>query len=228
MTYFKPVYFPKIQKLTRKNINGKRHYIDPTGSALQKGVALPSVTNVMSSLSDTGIKAWKRRVGEAEASKISTRALANGNELHRIIEEYLGNNSTESFKNVTSLKLFEQMKPELHKIQNIRAQEARLYSTNLGVAGTVDCIADYDGNLTVIDFKSARKKKQKSWIKGYFLQATAYALMCEELTGGKVNPKQIAILVSAEDESVQAFVEDREQYVELLKDVIFDYQMRHE
>ena len=227
MTYFKPVYFPKIKPLTRKSINGKRHYIDPSGSVLQKGVALPSVTNVMSILSEAGIRAWKKSVGEAEASRVSTRALANGNELHLIIENFLSNKSTESFKNEVSLKLFQQMKSELIKINNIRAQEARLYSTKLGVAGTVDCIADYNGVLTVIDFKSARKKKIKSWIKGYFLQATAYALMCAELTNNKVAPKQVAILVSAEDGTVEAFVEDIDQFIEPLKQVIADYKARH-
>lgn len=224
--FFKPVYFPKIPKLIRKNINGKRHYVDPTGSILDVKVALPSVTNVLSILSEVGLRVWRSRVGEAEAKRVSGRALANGNEFHLIIENYLKNMSTESFKNETSLKLFEQAKPELSKINNIRAQEVHLYSTKLGVAGTADCIADYNGVLSVIDFKSAKKKKQKSWIKSYFLQGTAYALMVEELTKCKVD--QIVILISAEDGTVQAYVEDKNQFIPLLEDVIADYMGRND
>jgi genome maintenance exonuclease 1 len=224
LTFFRHTFFKQPPKLIQKSINGKRHYIDPTGSVLQKGVALPSVTTVLSALSEEGIKAWKNRVGEAEANKVSTRALANGNELHSIIENYLDNKPITEFKNETSLKLFDQAKEELHKINNIKAQEVQLYSQKIGVAGRVDCIAEYDGKLSVIDFKSARKKKQKSWIKSYFLQATCYALMYEELTGEGID--QIVILISAEDGTVQPFVEDKEQYISVLEDVVYDYQMR--
>ena len=226
MTFFRHTFFKRPPKLTQKSINGKRHYFDPLGSVLAKGIMLPSVTTVLSLLSEDGIKAWKRRVGEAEASKVSTRALANGNELHLIIENYLDNKPITKFKNKVSLELFEQAKEELHKINNIKAQEVQLYSTKIGVAGRVDCIGEYDGVLSVIDFKSSRKKKQKSWIKSYFLQATCYALMFEELTGQKID--QIVILVSAEDGTVQSFVQDKEQYIKQLFEVIEDYKLRVE
>lgn len=228
MTYFRHVFFKQPPKLIQKSIKGKRHYIDPTGSVLQKGIALPSVTTVLSSLSEVGIKAWKARVGEAEAEKISSRALANGNELHLIIESYLDNKPIDKYKNAVSIQLFKQAKEELHKINNIKAQEVQLYSTKLGVAGRVDCIGEYDGKLSIIDFKSARKKKQKSWIKSYFLQATAYALMVEEMTKDKTKIDQIVILISAEDGTVQAFVQDKKQYIQQLKDIIIDYKMRRE
>ncbi len=226
MVFFKPVYFPDLPKLEQTTINGKRHYIDPLGSVLQKGVALPSVTTALSKVGEAGLKFWKKRVGEAEANRVSGRALKNGNELHSIIENYLGNNPINEFKNEVSLKLFEQMKPELHKINKIRAQEVQLYSTKLGVAGRVDCVAEYDGVLSVIDFKSARKKKQKSWILKYYLQATCYSLMVEEIT--KIKIDQIVILISAEDGTVVPYIENRENYIQTLKDVIIDYKMRLE
>ena len=94
----------------------------------------------------------------------------------------------------------------------------------MGVAGRVDCIAEYGGKLSIIDFKSSRKKKQKSWIKKYFLQATAYSLMYEEMTGDKVD--QIVILISADDGTVMAYVEDKNDYIEQLKMVIEDYRQR--
>lgn len=224
--FFRHVFFKQPPKLIQKVIKGRRHYIDPTGSVLQKGIALPSVTTVLSSLSKAGIDAWKARVGAVEAEKVSSRALLNGNELHSIIENYLNNKSITEFKNKVALKLFDQAKDELEKINNIKAQEVQLYSTKIGVAGRVDCIGEYNGKLSVIDFKSARKKKQKSWIKSYFLQATCYALIYEEMTGEKID--QIVIMISAEDGVVESFIEDKDQYINQLMDVITDFKMRKE
>ena len=223
MTYFKHTFFPNPPKLRTEQINGKRHYISPNGTKL------PSVTTVLSLLSEAGIRAWKNRVGEVEADKVSTRALANGNELHLIVEAYLDNKPLDKYKNPVALKLFEQIKPELHNITNIRAQEVQLYSENLGVAGRVDCLGEYKGVLSVIDFKSAKKRKTKSLVKGYFLQATCYAMMIEELDkleNTKVD--QIVILISAEDGTVVPFVEDKKQYIEKLMNVIEDYRLRQE
>jgi len=220
MVFFKHVFFPIPPKLREKKIGGKRHYISPNG------IALPSVTTVLSLLDQAGIRAWKNRVGETEANRVSGRALKNGTEMHTIVEKFLDNKGTESYKNVVSQQLFRQMKPELSKINNIRAQEVQLYSEKIGVAGRVDCVADFDGKLSVIDFKSARQKKQKSWITKYFLQATCYALMFEENTKTKLD--QIVILISAEDGTVNAYVEDKKQFVEKLMSVIDDYKLRQE
>lgn len=219
MVFFRHVFFPLPPKLQEKLIKNKRHYISPNGSML------PSVTTVLSLLSKAGIDAWKAHVGEAEASRVSGRAMVNGTELHSIIEQFLDNKIGEASTNEVSKKLFEQMKPELLKINNIRAQEIQLYSEKLGVAGRVDCVAEYDGILSVIDFKSASKKKQKSWILSYFLQATCYAEMFMELTKEKI--QQVVILVSAEDNTVQAFVGDPKEYIERLLDVIEDYKHRY-
>lgn len=201
-------------------INGKRHYESPNG------ILLPSVTTVLSLLSDKGIGDWRKRVGEVEANKIMTRASTNGTDMHTIIENFLSNKATESTTNPISVKLFEQIKPELLKINNIRAQEIQLYSENMGVAGRVDCVAEYDGVLSVIDFKSAKQKKKKEWILKYFLQATCYAIMFEELTKTKVD--QIVVLISAEDKTVESYVENKEQYITQLMDVIEDYRLRKE
>ena len=138
----------------------------------------------------------------------------------------MDNKAFEEYKNPVSIKLFEQLKPELLKINNIKAQEVQLYSDGLGVAGRVDCVGEYDGRLSVVDFKSSRKKKTKSMVKSYFLQATCYALMYEEMTKEKVD--QIVILISAEDGTTKAFVEDKEQFIIILKEIIMDYKMRHE
>ncbi|KKM97406.1 hypothetical protein LCGC14_1168320 [marine sediment metagenome] len=220
MVYFKHIFFPIPPKLREKKIDGKRHYISPNG------IALPSVTTVLSLLDQAGIRAWKNRVGETEANRVSGRALKNGTEMHTIVESFLDNKGTESFKNMVSQKLFEQMKSELLKINNIRAQEVQLYSEKIGVAGRVDCVADFDGKLSVIDFKSAKQKKQKSWITKYFLQATAYSEMFTELT--KTPIEQIVILISAEDGTVVPYVESPSKYKDQLYKVIEDYKLRKE
>ena len=224
--FFRHVFFNNPPKLEQVQIDGKRYYRDPLGSILDKNIKLPSVTNLLSVISEAGIKAWKARVGEVEANRVSNRAITNGNELHLIIENYLDNKPIIGFKNEVSLKLFEQAKPELNKINNIKAQEVQLYSTNLGVAGRVDCIGEWGGVLSVIDFKSASKKKTKSLIKAYYLQATCYALMYEELTKEKID--QIVILISAEDGTVVPFVEDKEQFIQPLLDLIEDQKWRRE
>lgn len=220
MTFFRHVFFKKPPDLGEKYLNGLRHYVSPTGSVL------PSVTTVLSIMSNAGIQHWRRRIGEAEADKIMEYAGKTGTEMHSIIEDFLNNRSDEVEKNPRSLKLFEQMKPELLRINNIIAQEVPLYSDDLRVAGRVDCVAEFDGKLSVIDFKSARKKKQRSWIKKYFLQATAYSLMFEELCNKKI--EQIVILISADDETVDVYVEKKEDYIDHLKLVIDDYYMRKE
>lgn len=218
MVFFRHIFFKKPPDLKEKYLSGKRHYESPTGSIL------PSVTTVLSLLSEAGINAWRNRVGEAEADKIMDYATKTGTEMHSVIEDYLNNKIDESEKNPRALKLFEQMKPELKRINNIVAQEVPLYSDKLGVAGRVDCIGEFDGRLSIIDFKSSRKKKQKSWIKKYFLQATAYSIMFEELCGKKAD--QIVILISADDETVDVYVENREDWIDQLKLVIEDYYMR--
>lgn len=234
MTYFRKVFFKKPPKLIQKEVNGKRFYYDPLGKVLGKGVLLPSVTTITGALSEVGIGFWKRSVGEAVANKVQSRSLVNGTEMHSIIEDYLNNKFEgikgdiipSKYKNPVSKALFTQAKEELGRINNIKAQEVQLYSMNLGVAGRVDCIAEFDGTLSVIDFKSAKKKKQKSYLKGYMCQATCYALMYEELTKEPI--EQIVILVSAEDGTVQSFIDEKSNWVETLMDVIEDQKYRRE
>lgn len=220
MAYFVKTFFPKPPLLKERKIKGKRHYISPSGKAL------PSVTTVLAMLSEVGINAWKKSIGEAEANKISTRAMANGTILHKMFEDYLDNKQPKS-TNETCDKLFEQAKDLItQNIQNIRAQEVQLFSDKMGLAGRVDCIAEYGGKLSVIDFKSARKKKQKSWIKGYFLQATAYAEMFNEITNQNI--EQVVILISAEDGTVNAYIENPNDWKDHLYDVVADYRIRNE
>ncbi len=219
--YFRHTFFKKPPDLKERYIKGKRHYENPDGHLL------PSVTTSLAMISKDGIDAWKRRVGEAEAKKVLDFAGPTGTQMHAICENYLNNKPLDyKDKHPRAYTLFKQLKPELNKINNIMCQEVQLYSDTLGVAGRVDVVAEYEGVLSVIDFKSSRKKKYKSQIKQYQFQSTCYALMFEEMTKKKVG--QIVILITADDESVVPFVFDKEQFIEPLKNVLEDYHLRHE
>jgi len=122
--------------------------------------------------------------------------------------------------------LFKQAKQMLSKIDNIHFQEAPLYSHEFGIAGRVDCIAEFEGKLSIIDFKTSSKEKKESWIENYFVQETGYAKMYEERSGIKV--EQIVTLITCQNGFTQVFIKDPEDYVPLLKDYIAEYKDAHE
>lgn len=192
-----------------------------------EGIDLPSITTVLSILSRDSIAAWRKRVGEKEANKISHRAATRGTAVHEIIEKYLDNDPayTDGYMpNV--IANFNDMKPLLDKhVNNIYAQEAPLYSNHLGVAGRVDCVAEFDGKLSIIDFKTAAKPKRKDWIKSYFMQEAAYAIMWEERTGMPIT--QLVTMVVVDNHEPQVFIEHRDNWVNSLRDTIEKYNQEN-
>jgi len=201
-----------FESLPTENINGKRYYITPTGEKY------PSVTSVTGILSRDGIKKWRKRVGEKTANKISTQAARHGTSAHQLFEDYIkGDNFEDKFKNAmpTTQQAFISLEKQLNQIGTVHGLESPLYSHNLQLAGRVDCIAEWDGKISVIDFKTSAKPKRKEWIENYFIQETAYAKMFEELTGEKVH--SIITMIAVSDGSSQMFHEKpSEKYVEKL------------
>lgn len=185
-----------------------------------EGINLPSITTVLSILSRDGIAAWRKRVGEEEANRISRIASTRGTKVHEIIEKYI--NNEENFKDGYTpdiISSFVDLKPILDdRIGRVFAQEAPLYSTHLGVAGRVDCVAEFDGRLSIIDFKTSRKKKFPSMIKNYFMQESAYAIMWEERTGQPIT--QLVTIIAVDDNPPQVFIEHRDNWVRPLKETI--------
>lgn len=200
----------KPSMLSEENDSG-RFYETPEGK-------YPSVTTV------TG---WEKRKFFAEWRKNNPeeakRTVNRGNKLHSLIEKYI-NNEVLNKKEIDpfTLDLFLQAKKNLDKIDNIHALETSLYSKLLKLAGRVDCIAEYDGELSVIDFKGSTKPKRKEDIENYFLQATAYSIMWKERTGIPI--KNLVILISCEDGGVQVFEGNPVDYVPRLKEVIEKYE----
>jgi len=188
-----------------------------------EGVDLPSITTVLSILSRDSIEAWKKKVGVEEANKISHRAATRGTAVHEIIEKYLDNK--EDYRDGYTPDIIESfiaLKPILDgKIGRIYAQEAPLYSNHLGVAGRVDCVAEFDGKLSIIDFKTSRKTKRKNYIQNYFMQEAAYAIMWEERT--RMPIVQLVTIIAVDQSEPQVFIEHRDNWVRPLRDTIEKY-----
>lgn len=200
--------------LETETINGKRFYKTP------EGLLYPSVTTITSQHGKDKILEWRKRVGEEEANRISTKASNRGTKVHKICENYLNNEEDYARTNPAhihktmpdTIAMFKSLQPLLDEhVNNIHALEIPLYSHHLKVAGRVDCIAEYDGKLSIIDFKTSGKLKEESWIKGYFMQCSAYAVMYEERTGIPVS--QIVIMIAVDSEYPQVFIKKRNDYI---------------
>jgi len=200
-------------KLERIDSPEGRLYRTPSGKSY------PSVTTVTGLHSKQGILEWRKRVGEEEATRISTRAATRGTKIHSLCESYLRGEPTQP--NFFDTHLFNSLIPELNNIDNIHALESPLYSHHLQVAGTVDCIAEYKGRLSIIDFKTSAKLKNRDWIHGYFMQTSAYAVMFEELTGIPVN--RLVIIVGVDEYTPQVFEERRNEWIGHFKDLRKEY-----
>ena len=193
----------KLPVTKGKKVDGFRFYdID--------GKAYPSVTTVLGIKKKAELQGWRNKIGEDVANWEMGRAARRGKATHLLVEEYL-KGKTPSEGGVLPLGLFKLLRPYIDQIDNIHMLETIMYSPKLTIAGQVDCIAEYNGKLSVIDFKTANKERQESWIDNYFLQTTAYAQMYEELYGKNID--QIVILLASEDGSVQNFVKEKKDYM---------------
>lgn len=203
-----------IEQLVRIDESGGRVYQTPTGEKY------PSVTAVTGILNAASIQEWRNRVGEEAANRISKRASSRGTEIHRLCEEFLKNN--DPTPGPFDLEVYKSMLPELRKIDNVRCLETPLFSHHLRVAGTVDCIADYNGKRSVIDFKTASKAKSKEDIRNYFMQTAAYAVMFEERSGLPVS--QLVIIMGCDDlQSALVFIEKRDNWIKEFVELREDY-----
>lgn len=197
--------------LERETIDGVRFYKVPNEDEFLK---LVSITSVTSHWSREKFAKWRKKVGEEKANEITRKATARGTDMHSMTEHYLLNEDLPKVNPMGDM-LFKIAKPTLNRIDNIHSLEGSLYSKELGIAGTVDCIAEYEGELSVIDFKTSKAPKPREWIDGYFVQAAAYACMYYELTGIAV--KKLVIIMACEDGECVVYEErDKLKYMRLL------------
>jgi hypothetical protein len=206
----------EIPQLSRETIDGVRYY---TVDDNEKPIKLVSITSVTSHFNKKIFENWRKKVGEEEANRITKESTMRGTDMHTLTEFYLKNLDCPSDVLPLSEYLFQNLCPELDKINNIHALEGSLYSKLLGIAGTVDCIAEYNGELAIIDFKTSKKPKPRSWIDGYFVQCMAYACMLYEITG--ISVKKLVILMSCENGETVVYEEyNKRKYFKLLKEYI--------
>ena len=197
--------------LERESIDGVRYYKVPEEDEYLK---LVSITSVTSHYNREKFAKWRKKVGEEKANEITRKATSRGTDMHTLVEHYLLNEDLPTVQPLSDY-LYKIAKPTLNKIDNIHSLEGSLYSKELGVAGTVDCIAEYNGELSIIDFKTSKAPKPREWIDGYFVQAAAYACMYYELTGIAV--KKLVIIMACEDGDCVVYEEyDKMKYMRLL------------
>lgn len=211
-----------LPEITRKTTETGRKYYTPEGNAY------PSITTVLSILGKEGIQEWRERVGEEEANRISKQAAGRGTAVHKIAEDYL-NNKKDWKKGHMPANLFSfgQLKPILdEKVNNIWMQETFLYSDRLRCAGQVDCIAEFEGELSIIDFKTSRKPKKKEWITNYFIQASFYAAAFYERAGVAI--KQGVILITVDGSEPQVFKVNTYDYLSQFLSVRKKYKEEYE
>ena len=215
MKKFKHNFVPFVE-LSTETIDGKRHYVLPDGIT-----KLKSVTTIISEKSDkTALYEWRKRVGDEEANRISTQAARRGTSIHKIAERYVLNEENiykdEMPINVETFKSIQNILDD--HVDNILGVELPLYSKALKCAGRTDLVAEYDGVLSIIDFKTSRKPKKLEWIENYLLQSTVYSMMFEWTY--KIAVPQFVIIIAVDDEKTpQTFVMERSKYVERVLEV---------
>lgn len=205
--------------LTAETTDKGRLYTDPDGNKY------PSITTVLSILSEDAIHAWRTRVGEEEANRISKQASSRGTTVHNIIEKYIANDPDYIKDEMPhNIQTFKDVQPILDEcVTKVYQQEAPLYSKHLGLAGRVDLVGQWNGVDSIIDWKTSRKFKKKEWISNYFMQCSAYAIMWEERTGVPI--KQLVVCIAG-DMGPQVFIEDRDNWTKDLINTINEYKRR--
>lgn len=207
-----------LPKMTRKTTEKGRKYFTPDGNAY------PSITTVLNILSVDSIMKWRKRVGEEEANKISHQAATRGTSVHKLAEDYIDNVDDWKGKAMpNNLYTFSHLKDIIdNRLNNVWFQEEYLYSDRLKCAGQVDCIAEFDGELSIVDFKTSRKPKKIEWITNYFIQASFYAAAFYERTGVPI--RQGVILITVDHNEPQVFKINTYEYLQQFLDVRQKYK----
>ena len=209
-----------LEPLKRETIDGVRYYSIPDYSIpdVDRLVKLVSITSVTSHFNKEIFVNWRKKVGNEEADRITKAATGRGTDMHTLTEHYIKNENLTEERPISDF-LFKIAKGHLNKIDNIHALEGSLYSKELGIAGTVDCIAEYDGELAIIDFKTSKKPKPRDWVEHYFVQAMAYGCMLYEMRD--ISVKKLVIIMACENGECVIYEErDKAKYIKLLSKYI--------
>ena len=205
-----------LTELQTENIDGRRFYKTPNGN-------YQSITTLLSNLSKAGISAWRKRVGEKEANRISGKASRRGSAVHHVCEQYINNQDGYGYLDELPhiVEMFLSIEPLLDRIDNVRAVETALWSDELKIAGRTDLIAEFDGQLAIIDYKTSSRIKTWEMCASYFMQGTFYAHAFEERTGIPI--ENIVIIMAVEGDKPLLFRETKSRWLSPLKEVIYKY-----
>ena len=206
---------PKLERDTKPD--GTRLYKTPSGKSY------PSVTTVTGLHTAKGIAEWRKRVGNEEANRISGKASARGTRIHQYCEDYLRGNLFEA--DMFDLEMFNSIKFLLDQVDNIHCLEDQLYSDHLQIAGTVDCIGEFQGKLSVIDFKTASRPKDRDDIHNYFMQCAAYSVAFEEMTGIPIG--RLVIIMAVDNDDPRWFIEKRDNWIGGFNKLRLDYKHKY-
>lgn len=201
------MFLHSFQELNTITIDGKRHYETPVGT-------FPSVTTKLSMAYDSSwLEDWKKHVGEEWANEESTRAKVRGQTVHKLCEDYITGNLTYELTPIDFLR-FNSVKSLLDEnLSEVYGIEACVYSKVLESAGRFDLCGKYKGKVSIIDYKGSNKEKKPEEIETYFVQATAYSIMIEEIYGIKID--QIVILMFVDNGPCLEFIETPEKFKQL-------------
>ena len=202
-------------------IEGKRHYT----SAL--GLAYPSISTILGYQAGPWLHEWRKRVGAEEANRIGRKAATNGTKVHTMAEDYINNEYELPESEMPYYKqVFWALQKALKPLTKVHAQEVRLYSDYLQIAGRCDTVGVYNGKISIIDFKTSKRIKTHEQLENYFVQTCAYAIMFEERTGIPINQLVIISLIEGQNDPVVS-IEKRNTWWPKLKGYIKDYQDFH-
>ena len=204
--------FAKLERDTSQD--GSRVYLTPAGNKY------PSVTTITGMHKKAAIEKWRMRVGEEEANRVSKKATDRGTRIHSLCEDFLLGKNPEA--DMFDHDMFESIKYWLEDVDNIHCLETPLYSDFLQTAGTVDCIAEFQGKLSVIDFKTSSRPKEKEDISDYFMQCSAYAVAFEERTGIPIN--RLVIIMGVDNDHARMFIEKRDNHIAGFRKLRLEYK----
>ena len=214
-------------EMNTEMVEGKRYYLTPSGERYA------SITTVISNNAkkQAALAKWRKSVGEKKAAGITQRSTRRGTRYHKLVEDYLDNKKlnildVENKEQPLPWLMFHSSVKSIDNINRIYLQEAALYSNVLQIAGRVDCIAEYEGKLSIIDFKTSARPKKEYLLYDYYVQETAYACCFKEMYG--LDVEQLVTIVACENGDTQVkIVPPRKEYLTTLQDYLKEYRERH-
>lgn len=177
------------------DVEGKRFY------QLAETKYYPSITTVLGNTQEPdkvkSLESWQKWLGKEKAEKVRDDAATRGQNTHKLLERALKGEDLKLHEFPDAhVRIFNSLKFELQKINTVFGQEVVLYSDLVQVAGRCDLVAEHEGELAIVDYKTSTRIKSKDQIGDYWLQAAFYCLAHNEMFGTDIT--KLVILMGVE------------------------------